>query len=101
MLLELGWPATSTRHYDRIMDDVGWYEQLDIDQDTPALALRLQRKLVRGGHHRGPGVADLILAATAIKHDATVLHYDHDFELIAAATQRFAQVWIVPSGTVD
>jgi predicted nucleic acid-binding protein len=101
VLLELGWSATSRQHYERMMDDLGWYQSLDINQEVLALALGLQRDLVARGHHRGPGVADLVLAATAIRHSATVLHYDHDFDLIAKVAPQFAHRWIVPRGTTD
>jgi len=101
VLLELGWSATSTEHYERMMKDLGWYRSLDINQDTLTLALALQQKLVARGHHRGPGVADLVLAATAITHAAVVLHYDHDFDLIAEIEPKFSHSWIVPRGTAD
>lgn len=101
VVLELGWSATSSQHYDRMMDDLGWYQSLDIDQDTLTLARGLQRQLVARGHHRAPGVADLLLAATAITHSAAVLHYDHDFDLIAEVAPEFVHRWIVPRGTAD
>jgi predicted nucleic acid-binding protein len=101
VLLELGWSATSSQHYDRMMDDLGWYQSLDINQEVLTLALGLQRDLVARGHHRGPGVADLVLAATAITHSATVLHYDRDFDLVAEVAPHFAHRWIVPRGTTD
>jgi predicted nucleic acid-binding protein len=99
--LELGWSATSADHYRQIMDDLAWYQALEVAQSTLDLAGALQAALVRRGHHRGPGVADLILAATAIAHEAVLLHYDHDFDLIAEADSRLAHRWIVPRGTVD
>jgi predicted nucleic acid-binding protein len=101
VLLELGWSATSSQHYDAMMDDLGWYQLLDINQSTLTLALELQRDLVAQGHHRGPGVADLVLAATAITHSAVVLHYDHDFDLIGEVDSRLTHRWIVPRGTAD
>jgi predicted nucleic acid-binding protein len=100
-LLELGWSATSSQHYERMVDDLGWYQSLEINQEALTLALGLQRDLVARGHHRGPGVADLVLAATAITHSATVLHYDRDFDLIAEVAPQFAHRWIVPRGTTD
>ncbi|HKE67107.1 MAG TPA: PIN domain-containing protein [Micromonosporaceae bacterium] len=99
--LELGWSATNARHYDRMADDLASYVALEINQATIDLAIALQGDLVRLGHHRGPGVADLILASTAILHGAVVLHYDHDFDLIAAVDGRLSHRWIVPRGTVD
>jgi predicted nucleic acid-binding protein len=41
---------------------------------------------------------DLLVAATALEHDATVLHYDRDFDLIAEVTDLSAR-WIIPPGT--
>jgi hypothetical protein len=84
-----------------MMDDLGWYQPLEINQDALTLALDLQRELVASGHHRGPGVADLVLAATAITHEAGVLHYDRDFDLIGDVDQRLVHRWIVPRGTAD
>ncbi len=49
------------------------------------------------GQHRRP-IPDLLVVATALEHDATVLHYDHDFDLIADATGVSAR-WIIPAGT--
>ena len=101
VLLELGWSAISSQHYNQMMTDLGWYQSLEINQDTLTLAVDLQRDLVARGHHRGPGVADLVLAATAITHSATVLHYDRDFDLIADADSRLSHRWIVPRGSAD
>jgi predicted nucleic acid-binding protein len=100
VLLEVGWSATSRKHFDQMMDDLSWYQLLEIDQETIDLARELQSSLVDRGHHRGPGVADLILAATAIVHSAVVLHYDQDFELIGEVEERLQHHWIVPRGTV-
>ena len=46
------------------------------------------RSLVRllGGRHRGPSMADLLIAAVAEEAGATVLHCDLDFETIAEVT---------------
>ena len=101
VLLELGWSATSSQHYDQMMDDLSWYQPLEINQDTLTLALDLQRDLVARGHHRGPGVADLVLAATAITHSAGVLHYHRDFDLIGEVDLRLVHRWIVQRGSAD
>lgn len=47
---------------------------------------RAQNALVALRHHRGPSVADLLIAATADIWDLTVLHVDADFETIARVT---------------
>jgi predicted nucleic acid-binding protein len=50
------------------------------------------------GHHRAAGVIDLITAAVAEHHDAVVLHFDADFEHIAAVTGQ-PQAWSRRAGT--
>ena len=43
---------------------------------------------------------DLIVAATAESSGLVVLHYDADFERIAAVTRQ-KQRWVVPRGSID
>jgi predicted nucleic acid-binding protein len=47
-----------------------------------------------------PQVPDLIIAAAAELAGLTVLHYDHDFELIASVTGQ-PHEWVVPRGSID
>lgn len=47
---------------------------------------RTQDALVDKGHHRGPSIADLLVAATADAWDLVVLHVDRDFDTIAGVT---------------
>jgi hypothetical protein len=42
--------------------------------------------LVARGHHRAPGVPDLLITATAELTGSTVLHLDKDFDMIAEIT---------------
>lgn len=63
-------------------------------------ALEVQSALARRGHHRAAGVVDLLTAAIAEHHAATVLHYDSDFEQIAAVSGQHTE-WVVPRGSVD
>jgi predicted nucleic acid-binding protein len=51
------------------------------------------------GHHCAAAVIDLLTAAVAEHRGAVVLHYDGDFEHIAAVTGQ-PQTWIVPRGTI-
>jgi predicted nucleic acid-binding protein len=56
---------------------------------TPAMedrAVDVQLMLADRGHHRGPSVADLLVAATAELSGLTILHVDKDFDLIADVT---------------
>jgi predicted nucleic acid-binding protein len=63
-----------------------------------ALAVDLQHELARRGQHRVP-IPDLIISAAARTAGLVVLHYDTDFERIAAAGGA-AQEWVVPQGSV-
>jgi predicted nucleic acid-binding protein len=49
-------------------------------------ALEVQEALTRHGEHRSAGVVDLLIAATAERHQLIVLTEDRDFETVAAIT---------------
>jgi predicted nucleic acid-binding protein len=52
-----------------------------------------------GAHHRSVGFQDLLIAAAAEAAGAAVLHYDEDFDRIAAITGQPTS-WIVPRGSL-
>lgn len=52
-----------------------------------------------GAHHRAVGYPDLLIAAAAESAGATVLHYDEDFDRIAAVTGQPTR-WIAPRGSL-
>ena len=54
-------------------------------------------RLTHRGWHRAPGPVDLLLAATALEHDMSVLHLDEDVELIAQVSS-LRQQRVVPAG---
>ena len=49
-------------------------------------AAEVQEALTRRGEHRSAGAIDLLIAATAERHQLIVLSEDPDFELVAAVT---------------
>ena len=51
-------------------------------------AVDVQRLLAEHGHHRGPSIPDLLIAAAAEVSRRTVLHLDKDFDLIAELTAQ-------------
>lgn len=62
---------------------------MPVEYLTPAIeerALDVQLMLAGKGHHRGPSIPDLLIAATAELAGLTVLHVDRDFDLIAELT---------------
>ena len=71
-----------------------------VDQPVLDRAVEVQDALAASSQHRGAKIADLIIAAAAEIAGLVVLHYDHDFDLIATVTGQPAE-WIVPAGTVS
>ncbi|TDD70427.1 PIN domain-containing protein [Jiangella aurantiaca] len=76
------------------------YSELPITPDVMAQALDTQRRMAAVSRHRGFSLADLVVAACAVAHDAVVVHYDGDFDVIAEVTGQPTE-WIVPAGSVD
>jgi predicted nucleic acid-binding protein len=81
--------------------------KLDVLHDCPIgkpqwdRALAVYRRLAEqgGAHHRSVGFEDLLIAAAAESAGATVLHYDEDFDRIAAITGQPAR-WIAERGSL-
>ncbi len=91
----------SARDHEDLVGIRGWLERLmwlETSDDASDRMLAVQSELARRGQHRGVGIVDLIIAATAEAHWATVLHYDSDYERIADVTGQ-PHEWIVPRGT--
>lgn len=79
-------------------EDLSLLGVLHIDAAVEDKVTWIMRQLASRGQHRAPSIADLFVSAVALVHDATVLHYDKDFELIADITGLHHE-WIVPRGT--
>ncbi len=62
-------------------------------------ALAVHRKLATTSQHRHFRLPDLIIAATAELNGATVLHYDADYERIAAITGQPTE-WAATRGSL-
>lgn len=60
-------------------------------------AIQLMARMAQKGQHRMP-LPDVMIAATASVHHATILHYDRDFERIATLT-GLPHEWIISRGT--
>jgi predicted nucleic acid-binding protein len=98
--LEALFSARTADEYERTLDlRRSNYTTLPITQEVCARAIHVQHELSRQGRHRGAGIPDLLIAACAELHGVTVLHYDHDFELIGSITGQPVQ-WVVPRGSV-
>lgn len=74
---------------------------LPLSPDIDQLILDIRAALWHAGTGRAARVIDVALAATAVHSAATVLHYDSDFDHIAAAYPQLDAAWVVPRGSVD
>lgn len=63
-------------------------------------ALDVQRELSRRGQMRAVGIPDLLVASTAERHAVALIHYDADFDLVAAITGQAVE-WVAPPGSLD
>ena len=98
--LEIGYSARNLAEFDSVaVDRRDLYLDLPITRAVCGRAKAVQRELASRGHHRGPGVPDLLIAACAELNDAIVVHYDRDFETISAITGQPVR-WLVPAGSV-
>lgn len=69
-------------------DSFGW---VPVHDRAFARAWEVQEELTTRGEHRSAGPVDLVLAATAELFDLTLLHHDHDFDVIARVTGQPAR----------
>ncbi len=71
--------------------------------EAAAQALAAQKELAaaKGISHRVKPV-DLLIAAVATAAGIGVLHYDRDYDTVAAHTSlAFDSVWVAPRGSID
>lgn len=75
------------------------YINLPLNESIAERAREVQLRMARKSQHRAAGIVDLLTAAVAEFHGAVLLHYDSDFDHIAAVTGQ-PQVWVVPKGAI-
>jgi predicted nucleic acid-binding protein len=97
--LELGFSASSASDWDRLQAVLMTLTSVEVTPVVISRAKNVQRMLAARGL-KGRKVPDLIIAAAAELAGLTVLHYDHDFELIASVTGQ-PHEWVVPRGSID
>ena len=61
---------------------------------------RQVQRMLAGRSQQGRKVPDLLVAATAEDAGLVVLHYDADFDRIAAVTGQTCE-WVVAPGTIN
>jgi predicted nucleic acid-binding protein len=97
--LEVGYSARNAREWDRLVKALDVFPAVPTTVDHIARAKQVQRHLASKSQ-RGCKIPDLLMAAAAEEHGLTVLHYDQDFDNIAAVTGQPCE-WVVPAGTID
>lgn len=99
--LEAGYPGRNATDVRAIAERRrSRYVALPINEAVADRAGEVQVRMAVRGQHRAAGVIDLITAAVAEQHGAVVLHYDADFEHIAAVTGQ-PHVWVAARGSID
>ncbi len=97
--LEIGYSARSAAEWDRLVAALTVFDLIETTAEHVQRARQVQRMLA-AKHQRGRKLPDLLIAAAAEANGLTVLHYDADFDRIAAVTGQPCE-WVVPSGSVD
>jgi hypothetical protein len=89
--------ASNLAEYDRFAWGLGAAERLRAEPGDWDRVLEVHRLLAGSGpgHQRSVSVPDLIVAAVAERHGATLVHYDEDYDRIAALTGQSVR-WVVP-----
>jgi predicted nucleic acid-binding protein len=99
--LELLWSARNAFEHRALRTWLAdGFEPLSMPDEIWDRAVEVQASLSRRGAHRGVPLPDLLIAATAERHDVTLLHYDRDYDAVVSATGQAAQ-WVVTPGTPD
>jgi predicted nucleic acid-binding protein len=96
--LEVLYSSRNLGDFEAVLEERRSLDAAPITPDVLDHAIGLQHALARRGQHRIP-IPDLIISAAARAAGLIVLHYETDFELIAAVGGA-AHEWVVPQGAV-
>lgn len=97
--LEVGYSARNAAEWDQLQGSLDVFTQVETTAAHVGRALQVERLLAEHSQ-RGRKIPDLLVAAAAEELGVTVLHYDADFDLIAAVTGQQC-LWVVPAGSVE
>ncbi len=98
--LEILYSAESPADHRGIAEFLRGMPRAPLDEECAGRALEVQAMLAEQSQHRGVSLPDLLVAACAERAGLTVLHYDSDYERIAAVTGQPTR-WVVPRGSVS
>lgn len=91
--------APDPKGYEVLWGAMHGHRWMDVTTRAMDRALEVHRALAVISQHRHFRLPDLIIAATAEQHGATVLHYDADYDRIAAITGQPVE-WAAPKGSL-
>lgn len=97
--LEIGYSARNVREWDALQSAMSAFGLVESEARHVQRARQVQRMLA-GRSQPGRKVPDLLVAAAAEDAGLIVLHYDADFDRIAAVTGQNCE-WVVPAGSID
>ena len=97
--LDIGFSARNADEWDRLAVALGAFRRIGVEAHHFDRVHQVQRNLAADGL-KGRKVPDLLVAAAAEAAALTVLHYDADFDHIAAVTGQPTE-WIVERGSID
>lgn len=96
--LEVLYSSRNLTDYEEIREERMSLDSAPITPEVMSAAVEFQHALARRGEHRIP-IPDLIISAAALRANLVVLHYDSDFERLAAVGGA-AHEWVVPPGSL-
>lgn len=97
--LEAGFSSESPAAHRRMRETRSAWPSVPMDQRALDRAASVQDVLAARSQQRGAKIADLLIAAAAEAAGLVVLHYDHDFDVIAGVTGQPTE-WVLPAGAV-
>jgi predicted nucleic acid-binding protein len=102
VVMELLYSARDAADYAQIEGDLSGCSLYRVEPRDWDEGRRVWRELLRQGggpRHRRVGHQDLLTAAVAARNGLAVVHYDADYELIAAITGQPVR-WAAPRGSL-
>lgn len=99
VVLELLRSARNTADFTRQAQLLALLPSAPMDGTVFGRAREVQAALAGGGKHRGVPPVDLLIAACAEEAGLPLLHYDHDYDLIAGVTGQRC-TWLLPAGSL-
>ncbi|RSS75601.1 PIN domain nuclease [Streptomyces sp. WAC06614] len=97
---ELMYSVRGKHEVDKTSKWLRGFDYLYCRSEISERALEVQREAVERGFHRALSWPDLLIAATAERRRAVLLHHDRDFDMIASITRQRTE-WVVPPGSAD